>query len=445
MASARPNVVFVFADQMRFCDTGFMGNEQVRTPHLDQMAAEGVTFTHAVSSCPICTPYRASLLTGKHTLSNGMVLNDVRLPTNERTVAHCFRDAGYDTGYVGKWHLDGAHRVAYTPPGPRRQGFDYWAVANCTHAYMHSHYYRDDPLPIWIPGYDADHFTDLTVQYIREHQERPYCLFLSWGPPHDPCRVMPPEYIIHDAADVKLRPNVSGPDRREEIAGYWSHIAALDRNMGRISAALEETGQAENTIFVFTSDHGDMLGSQGKVRKQKPWDESIRVPFVMRWPGHCPAGTRTDSLLNAMDLMPTLLDLVGLPIPASVEGVSLGHAALTGETAGPESTFIQNTCPFGEPTPEWRGVRTRRHTYVKTLEGPWLLYDNEADPCQMDNLAGRPQAQKLQAELEDHLQVWLKQIGDDFAPREAYWKRFGYTVNERQEVPYEVRQYGYVE
>jgi arylsulfatase A-like enzyme len=416
-------------------DAGFLGNRDVRTPSLDRLAEEGVVFTNAVSTCPICTPYRAALLTGKYPLSDGMVLNDVRLPVTERSIAHCFRDAGYRTAYLGKWHLDGPHRGGFTPPGPRRQGFEHWAVANCTHDYLNSFYFRDDPQPIRIEGYDADHFTDLTVAYIREQAgQGPFCLFLSWGPPHDPCRVMPPEYLIYDDAALTLRPNATATDR-EELAGYYAHITALDRCFGRIEPALAEAGIAEDTILVFTSDHGDMLGSQGLQRKQKPWDESIMVPFVLRYPRAVRAGQRMDTLLNAPDLLPTLLALAGLPIPETVEGRDLSGAATGGPVAEPTSAFISNPCPFIEAIPEWRGVRTKRYTYVRTLDGPWLLYDNEADPYQLSNLVGQAAYQKVQAQLEDELQDWLCRLDDDFQPREVYWQRFGYTVDQYYQRP----------
>jgi len=441
MPTNHPNIVFVFADQMRAQAAGFMGNKQVRTENLDRLAAGGVTFTHAVSSCPVCTPYRASLLTGKHVLSNGMLLNDVRLPVGENSIATVLAEAGYDTGYIGKWHLDGPLRGGFTPPGPRRQGFDYWAAAESTHEYLRSFYYRDDPEPIWIEGYDADHFTDLAIEYLhsRDHG-KPFCLFLSWGPPHDPYLVMPDEYMIHDPANIQLRPNVT-TDWREAYAGYYSHVAALDRNFGRLMAALEEAGLTDDTIVVFTSDHGDMLGSQDQKRKQKPWDESIMVPFVMRWPSRCPAGHRTSALINAMDVMPTLLELAAVPVPDTVEGESFAAAALGAETCGPRSAFVHSTCPFGGPQnpspPEWRGIRTARYTYAKTLAGPWLFYDNEADPYQLENLVDKPAYRRVQNELEDQLQWWLERIGDDFAPREVYWERLGLEVNQHGAIPYD--------
>ncbi|MGD9496586.1 MAG: sulfatase-like hydrolase/transferase, partial [Armatimonadota bacterium] len=202
-----PNLLFVFADQMRAQACGFMGNRQVRTPHMDRMAQQGVVFENAVSTCPVCTPYRASMLTGRYPLTCGMVMNDVRLPSEEVTIAEVLRDAGYRTGYIGKWHLDGPYRGGFTPPGPRRQGFDYWAAANCTHAYMNSFYYRDDPEPIPIEGYDADHHTDLAIDYKREHSSERFCLFVSWGPPHDPYHLMPRHYHVHNGRCLRWSPN----------------------------------------------------------------------------------------------------------------------------------------------------------------------------------------------------------------------------------------------
>jgi len=433
-----PNLLFVFSDQQRAQDAGFMGNLQVQTPNLNRLAEQGVTFTHAVSTCPVCTPYRAALLTGRYPMSNGMVLNDVRLPITERSIAHCFRDAGYRTGYIGKWHLDGHHRGGFTPPGPRRQGFDdFWAVANCTHNYMHSFYWRDEPQPIWIQGYDADHFTDLSVQFIRDNQgPQPWCLSLSWGPPHDPCRLMPEEYLIYDPDQLELRPNATATDRAE-LAGYWSHITALDRCFGRLMKVLEETGQAQDTIVVFTSDHGDMLGSQGLQRKQKPWDESIMVPFVLRYPGRVPRGRRTDALINAPDVMPTLLSLAGLPIPSTVEGIDFSPAARGKPFEAPSSAFISNPCPFIEPIPEWRGVRTTHYTYVRNLQGPWLLHDNTEDPYQLTNLAQDPARRSLRRDLDDELSDWLARLDDDFQPRQVYWQRFGYTVDKHLQMPHD--------
>jgi arylsulfatase A-like enzyme len=435
----QPNIVFIFADQLRAQSVGFMGNGQVRTPNLDSVASQGAVFETAVSCCPVCTPYRAALLTGRYPLSTGMVLNDVRLPTRFDTIAERLGRAGYATGYIGKWHLDGPERGGFTPKGARRQGFEEWAVANCTHNYMGSFYFRDEPEPIWIDGYDADHHTDLAVDFIQRKagESDPFCLFVSWGPPHGPYQLMPEEYKVFDPEEIELPPNCS-LDISADIAGYYSHMAALDRCFGRIDRALADAGIAEDTILVFTSDHGDMLGSQGRQKKQRPWDESIRVPFLIRQPGRIPAGTRTAVPFNVVDIMPTLLSLSGVGIPGACEGQDLSHLALGHAGPEPTSAFLQHPCTFADArdlTP-WRGIRTERYTYIRNLEAPWLLYDNHDDPYQLRNLVASPEHRGLRADLEDELRAWLEHCDDDFQPEHVYWERFGYEVDAYDQIPY---------
>jgi len=434
----QPNIVFVFADQMRAEATGYAGNPDVRTPNLDALAREGVVFTNAVASCPVCTPYRACLLTGRYPLSTGIFVNDVRLGEGEMTIAKALRAEGYDTAYIGKWHLDGPERSGFTPPGPRRQGFGFWAVGNCTHRYFHSIYYRDTPEPLFWEGYDAHAQTDLAVEYIRDHgRERPFCLFLSWGPPHNPYRDVPSEYLaLYDPAALRIRANVPKPDR-EALAGYYAHITALDEDVGRIVDVLSETGQSEDTLLIFTSDHGDMLGSQGVWRKQWPWDESVLVPLIMRYPAlqGDPRGEPTP--IGVADLMPTILSLAGVAIPEPVEGSDLSGLLLGMPGPMPSSAFIMSIAPFAECLePEWRGVRTDRYTYVKTLQGPWLLYDNRADPYQLRNLVNDGEHEALREGLEMELQAWLKRTGDEFLPAEAYRQRWGLVVDAQNAVPY---------
>lgn len=438
MPDRQPNLLFVFADQMRAQDCGFMGNEHVRTPSMNRMAEEGVVFENAISTCPVCTPYRASLLTGRYPLTCRTAMNDVRLPVDELCIAEVLRDAGYATGYVGKWHLDGSYRGGFTPPGPRRQGFDFWAANECTHHYLHTHYYRDAPEPVFIDGYSADGFTDIAIDYIRERAGDPFALFISWAPPHNPYHEMPDRYDIYDPEDIRLRPNTE-EFAREDIAGYYGHITALDRNLGRLLLELEEQGITEDTIVVFTSDHGDMLGAHGYQRKQKPWDESIMVPWVMQWPGELPAGLRTDTLINAPDIMPTLLSLMGVDIPGTVQGYDLSLAARNEGGIEPTSAYIANPMPFPGDQHDmgaWRGVRTKTHTYVEDEDGPWLLYDNVADPYQQTNLVDEPSCEHLRHELRAELVAWMEEIGDDGAAKDELVERFGYELDERGVVPY---------
>lgn len=183
----KPNLLFVFADQMRSTAMGCAGVEKVKTPHFDRFASEGTRFTNAISNTPSCTPARASLLTGLHTMTHGLVNNDLTLDPELPTIAHALNGAGYKCGYIGKVHLDGPDRTAYAPPGPKRYGFnDFWAAAECHHSYQDAFYYlNDDPELKWFDGYEPDRQTELAVEYIHEKKkdDDPFCLFLSWGPP----------------------------------------------------------------------------------------------------------------------------------------------------------------------------------------------------------------------------------------------------------------------
>ena len=444
-ADRRPNVLFVLTDQWRAQATGYAGDPNVATPHLDRLAAESVDFTNAVSGCPVCCPYRGSLMTGRYPLTHGVFLNDVCLSNDAVSLADSFGDAGYQTGYIGKWHLDGHGRSGFIPP-ERRQGFQFWRAAECTHNYNHSHYYGDEPEKRFWNGYDALAQTDEAERYLRRHREEPFMLLLSLGPPHNPYQTAPETYRQrYRAEDVVLRPNVPQKARaaaQRDLAGYYAHITALDACLGRLVRTLSDCGLEDDTILVFTSDHGDMLGSHGQARKQKPWDESIRVPFLVRYPAALGRQRRELILpINTPDLMPTLLGLCGLEIPDTVEGADRSTFLRGQEPDRDEAALITCPSPFGEWTRkrggrEYRGVRTARYTYVRSLQGPWLLYDNRQDPYQLDNLAGKPRHASLEAEMEDLLAQKLRETGDEFRPGAEYVAQWGYQLNSSGTVPY---------
>jgi arylsulfatase A-like enzyme len=252
----KPNLIYVFADQWRAEATGYAGNQDVRTPNLDRLARASVNFRSAVSCCPVCSPYRASLLTGQYPLTHGVFLNDVPLRSEATTLAEVYQRRGYQTAYIGKWHLDGNQRSAFIPR-ERRQGFEFWKVLNCTHAYNNSFYYGDENVRQKWDGYDALAQTREAQQYIRDHADGPpFALVLSWGPPHDPYGTAPQKYKdLFEPDRLALRPNVPEADRakaRQALAGYYAHIAALDDGVGAILRTVQETGLERNTIFVFT-------------------------------------------------------------------------------------------------------------------------------------------------------------------------------------------------
>ena len=453
-ARRRPNVLFVFADQLRAQAVGYAGDPNARTPAIDALHAESVSFTTAVSSTPVCCPTRASLLTGQYPLTHGLWMNDVPLSNKATSIAQAFAGAGYDTGYIGKWHVDGHGWEGYIPP-ERRQGFRFWRTLECTHDYNHSKYYSDEDdaaaaaghpvLRVW-DGYDASAQTRCAEGFIRDHAARradggpdqPFFFMLSWGPPHGPYQTAPERFREQfDPARIALRPNVpeSHAERaRRDLTGYYSHTAALDEELGRLLRTLEECGLAEDTLVVFTSDHGDHLGSHGLEGKQTPWDESILVPFLVRYPRLLGRDHRdVDVPFATPDVMPTLLGLCGVPVPESVEGIDYAPL-LRGETMSDDDAALV-ACYFVHGAfrrmggRHYRGIRTRRYTYVRDLDGPWLLYDDAADPYQLENLCGRPEHAALQEELDTRLRRLLERRGDEFLPGEAYVERWGYDVD----------------
>jgi arylsulfatase A-like enzyme len=446
-SARKPNILFLSADQWRAQAFGFAGDPNAKTPAFDRLAKESFQFVNAISSVPVCCPTRATWMTGQRPLTHGVFLNDVPLDPKAVTMAKVLRAAGYDTGYIGKWHLDGHGRSSFIPR-ERRQGFEYWKVLECTHNYTNSYYYADGPEKLRWNGYDALAQTEDARAYLRAHAHsaRPFLLFLSWGPPHNPYNTAPAKYrALFDPAKLILRPNV--PERlqektRRELAGYYAHGAALDHALEALLGTLRETGLENNTILVFTSDHGDMLGSHGLDRKQKPYDESIRVPMFIRYPaGLGLEGKRLEAMFNTEDIMPTLMRVCGVPIPKTVQGRDFSGYLKGGPSPSDEVSLIACPAPFGEFARrrggrEYRGIRTPRYTYVRDLKGPWLLFDNTKDPYQMDNLAGRAEAAVLQARLENQLQKKLKAAHDAFLPAEAYVRQWGYRVDATGTVPY---------
>lgn len=443
---SKPHVVFLLTDQWRLQALGYAGNKQVQTPSIDRLASESVNFKHAASGYSVCCPWRASFLTGQYPLTHGVIVNDVPISGDPIGLGDAFKREGYDTAFIGKWHVDGRGRSNYIPP-ERRLGFDTFMALECTHDYNESAYFDgDDPYERLWDGYDVFAQTAAAQDFIKSQRgDKPFLLVLSWGPPHNPYETAPQTYReMYDPQSIELRPNVPpemAQEAREWLAGYYAHCSAIDKSVGDIMATLDDLGIADDTVLVFASDHGDMLGSQGAVRKQKPWDESIRVPFLLRYPaeyGHEPR--EVAPFLNAHDIMPTLLGACGLPIPETVEGRDFS-GALRGEAVESEGALLACFHPFGEwhraiGGREYRGIRTTRYTYCRSLDGAWLLYDNATDPFQLENLVDQAEYADLQGELDALLQRELDAIGDDFLPGMSYINRWGYPLDDTGTVPF---------
>ena len=439
-ARKKPNVVFIFADQLRSMTLGCYGDKQAITPNLDRLASKGMRFTNAISTWPVCSPFRGMLLTGRYPMSNGVVYNEFPLWKGQESIATVLKSQGYQTGYIGKWHLAGGKSQ---PSVKDHFGFDFWEPLQVEMLQK-----QPDGTQIWRP----DVQTDKAVEYIKANKDKPFCLFMSWNPPHDPY-IAPDKYMnLFPGDEMKLRENDAEKDLvrielekhpikdpggakkraewrqridsddgvRRNMQGYYAATHGLDVCMGRIMKTLEEAGIADDTILVFSSDHGDMLGSHRMSHKQEPFEESISIPFIVRYPQRVPKGKTTDALLSPIDIMPTLLSLADAPIPSSVEGISLADAALGKRSDQQDAVLIMKMLPGGNPwiinaATEWRGVRTKTHTYARLADGgPWILYDNKNDPQQMKNLVNDPAHKKLQDELEATLQKLLEKANDPF-------------------------------
>jgi arylsulfatase A-like enzyme len=309
----------------------------------------------------------------------------------------------------------------------------------CTHEYNHSLYFTDnDQTPRQWGGYDAIAQTADACAYIRDHATRPkpFLLCLWWGPPHTPFNTAPAKYraMYDDPTKIRLRANVPeayADGARKDAAGYYAHIAALDDCVGTLWQTLRDAGIEDDTILIFSSDHGEMLYSNGYNRKQKPWDESVRVPMLWHYP--LLAASRIETPMATEDVMPTIVGLCGLPIPSTVEGRD--YSAFMKRTGGnpnpDDAALIECVAPFAEwnralGAKEYRGVRTSRYTYVRDLKGPWLLYDNNPDPYQQKNLANDPSGADVQKRLDDLLNKKLAAARDDFRPADFYVEKWGY-------------------
>ncbi len=429
----RPNIIFIFSDQQRYSALGCAGNSVIRTPAFDRLAREGVLFEQAFSSCPICSPYRAQILTGRYSHKNGVMDNEYALSDEQTTLAQSLKAVGYRTGFIGKWHL------GYGPyTQEKRYGFDYMAANNCDHQHDSIHYYENEAGPFPVDTWGPTGLTDLAMQFMEtdkpKDDEAPFLLLMSWGPPHWPYDQYPEKHKVYDPEDVDMPPNVPeamASYARKEIADYYGNISALDEEMGRLMDWLEAEGLRENTILCYSSDHGDHLSSHGygkpgdkwlhhskRASKATPYDESVHVPFILSYPKGVEAGRTSDVLFNSVDVMPTLLSLAGVEAPDGVQGTDLSNAVLGGEGPEPDSVYLQILGPGwphrGDWVGFWRGLRTHRWTYARWLSGDVWLFDRENDPFEMKNLAGKPEHKEIQAELEQRLQRWFVDTDDPF-------------------------------
>lgn len=417
----KPNILYVFCDEFRRQAIGCMGEDPVYTPNFDEFARESVVFKQAVSNYPVCSPYRGILFTGLYPHENHITTNC----TSKSALTGCYlRDdqvclsdilaaSGYETGYIGKWHLDAPSEAqsqytegprgdgliwdAYTPPGRGRHGFHFWHSYGCYDQHMHPHYWEGEggmEDRIDVDEWSVAHETRVAIDFIKK-QENPFALFLSYNPPHMGFDLFPQEYLRYyegkEASDLLARPNAKPvPEAVAHVKDYFSSITGIDENFGRLMDALKEQGIYDDTIVIFTSDHGEMMGSHGLMYKNIWYEEAMGVPFLVRWPGRL-SHQETDAQLSSIDIMPTVLGMAGLEtrIPDGCHGHNFAPDMENGDYQnGPSaSLYILEASPENRA----RGIRDARYTFVAaftTEKLEFFLYDREKDPYQLHNTAG---------------------------------------------------------
>lgn len=462
-ADEKPNILFVFDDQHRKDATGCYGGTNIHTPNIDRLAREGIRFTNALSPTPLCTPYRGMLITGKYPTHTGLLVNFVNPHRGEHGIADVFNAAGYHTGFIGKWHLTSSiltHQTMvkgeqrrdikapgepeFVPPGRGRLGFEYWAAFNFHMSFLQGYYYRDEPKRQIYPGYEADWMADDAIGFLERHQDsdRPFFLMVAPHYPHPLWRGeldVPPEALAGVPQEIKLPPNsrqelpfeVQSFGERalltlEQVRTYYAMCANVDKNLGRILNCLDRTGLAKNTIVVFSTDHGEQLGSQGRKSKLVPFEESINIPLIIRWPNQVNPGSVSDALYTPMDHLPTLCSLAGIDVPSDIDGIDLSPELLNSGAVQRNDALIAhyvaspNYCRDDRSDLQWRGVRSKTHTYVKYVNGNELLYDNIADPYQLEDCADDQQHQALLAAMRARLTELLAVAHDDLLPGTYY-------------------------
>ena len=452
-----PNLIFIMADQWRGDALGCLGKEAVKTPHLDQLASEGVNFTNAVSSYPVSSPARGMLMTGMYPVHSKVTGNcnsatapyGVELPESARCWSDVLKDQGYELGYIGKWHLDSPYqpyietsnnkgKIAWNEwcPKERRHGFSHWIAYGTYDYHLKPMYWDTDAsrdefyfVDQWGPEYETDRAIDYIANQDNKFRDtgKPFALVVSMNPPHTGYELVPDKYKeIYRDVDVETVCNSPiiapkgtkmGDFYRKSVLDYYACMTGVDEQVGRIIRQLKEQGLFENTIVVFTSDHGDSMGMHEHIGKNIYYEEAMRIPMMISWPEKI-APRRDSTLMIAFaDLYPSLLSLMGFKeqIPAEVQTFDLSASILSQEKA---QEVVQ---PYYYLLPEnlmtgYRGLRTKKYTFVvhatngRTDE--WILFDRDQDPFQRNNIA--PDQPALIKQFTSQLKDWLKKTNDPF-------------------------------
>jgi arylsulfatase A-like enzyme len=419
----RPHVIVFFTDQQRWDTTGVHGNPLDLTPNFDRMARRGTHFYNAVTCQPVCGPARSCWQTGMYATQSGCFRNGIGLPTDVPTLGKSFRDGGYQTAYIGKWHLYASGEQGDREFGPvpesHRAGYDYWLASNVleftSEAYSTTMYDNENN-PVHLPGYRVDAQTDAAIRYIDAHHESgPLFLFLSFLEPHHQNRL--DDYPAPDGYRERYQGQWIPPDLAElrgsahqHLGGYYGMVKRLDEALGRLQDTLKSLGISDNTILMQTTDHGCHFKTRNSEYKRSCHDSSVRIPTAIQGPGFN-SGGQIHNLVSLIDYPPTLLDAVGLPIPDTMQGRSMVPLVRGTVEDWPEEAFIQIS-----ESQVGRAVRTKRWKYgvnAPDKQGgrdassgcyeEQYLYDLEVDPYELTNLIDRSSHSEVAEVMRDRL------------------------------------------
>ncbi len=448
----RPNLLYIVVDEMREMAMSCSGDINIQTPGLDHLAAEGARFTHMYSPYPVCSPTRASIHTGLFPHNAGVPHNGYHLRETVTTLSEVLFRVGYSTGHIGKWHLEGVdsptaqedknsflpHRPEWSNadyayvPSTNHRGFQYWAGFETGHQYFGSRYWEKDHEPIYIPKgvYEPDYQTDQAIAFIEKNRDKSWYLDLNFGTPHFPLvkeNVKVADLSLFDPEKIQLRPNVPikfASEAREQLAIYYAMIHNIDQNIAKLLDKLDELNLTENTIVIFTSDHGDMMLSHGQHYKRRPMEESSRVPFIIRYPAKIQAGKIAGQYLTLVDVFPTILDLIEVKKPCN-EGKSFLKVLNTNFLDEIHQSIYLGCYWFGcrdyDPglhlKMPWRAVHTKDYmmAFLKTdgnTVKPVQLFDMNKDPYQMNNLIDSAGYKSVKEDLRREFLKWRNKTGD---------------------------------
>jgi arylsulfatase A-like enzyme len=419
----RPNVIVFFTDQQRWDTSGLHGNPLDLMPNFDRMAQRGTHISHSFTCQPVCAPARACLQTGLYPTTTGLFRNGIPLREGSRTLAHSFRDAGYATGYIGKWHLASENPV----PASQRGGYEEWLGSNLLEFTSDAYdtvLFDKDNQAVKLPGYRVDAMTDAAIRFIDARRAQPFFLFLSYLEPHH--QNHRDDYPAPDGYEERYRGRWLPPDlaalggsAHQHLAGYYGMVKRLDEALGRLLDALTSLDLTEKTIVLFTSDHGNHFKTRNAEYKRACHESAIRVPTAFQGPGF-ERGGQVQELVSLIDLPPTLLDAAGLPVPPEMQGRSLMPLLAGTANDWPDDMFVQIS-----ESQVGRAVRTRRWKYsvVAPDADPWrdagsghyreeFLYDLRSDPYELTNLIGYVSHREVAAAMRERLRRRMVAAGE---------------------------------